>query len=198
MPDPLIHLLFDVYVEGVQLGGTTYTAADNLHIWDGDKMLTITKPGATTPLTYTGVGFSLEVSPIETKTGIPDQRFRVSLGIADENTAARTILSQDFGPLRSEVRFIVSRDGGATWAFLPVWRKGRISNSEFANGLLSVELETPRGDIKRGRPRYWSDENQQARYPDDKGFEFLEEMQRGYSSTFPFGFIPDVPLRTEE
>lgn len=191
-PTPLVHILFSVFLEGVVLG-QTYTSSDDFHIWDGEEPLTITPPGGVAT-TFDPVGYALSVGIIETKTGIPDQRMQVSLGVDDDNTKAKTILAQDFGPLPLELRYLASNNGGKTWGFLPIYRKGRASNMQWDSGVLSVEMETPRGDITRGVPRFWSHELQQKRYPGDKGLEFLSRMQEGYQSIFPFGFHPDDPL----
>ena len=193
-----VSILLDVFVEGVVIGSRTYTAADDLHIWDGLDTLTYTKPGASSPITYTGVGYTLEVNAIESKTGLPDRRVSVALGIGPENTAAKTILAQDLGPLRAELNFIVSADGRTNWTALPIKRKGRLSNMQFdaTTGQISAELETPRGDILRGVPRYWSHETQQQRYPGDRGLEFLSQMQLGFESIFPFGFVPELSVKS--
>ena len=96
----------------------------------------------------------------------------------DSNTRAKTILSQDLGPIRSEIRFIVSDEDGGNWQALPIFRKGRLSNMSFNvnTGKITAEFETPRGDILRGAPRFWSHESQTRRDPNDEGFEFLSQM----------------------
>ena len=43
-------------------------------------------------------------------------------------------------------------------------------------GGLTVELETLRGDVDHGEIRYWSHEDQERRFPGDKGFEYMRQL----------------------
>ena len=192
--------LFDVYVEGVVIGTKTFTANDDLHIWDGIGTQEFLKFRSTAMQEYTGVGYALEVSAIENKTGLPDRRVGVSLGIGRDNASAKALLSQDLGPVKALLRFAISQDGGKTFVLLPSIRKGQLSNIQFDSqrGTMNTELETLRGDILRAVPRYWSHETQQLRHPGDKGLEFLSQMQEGFESTFPFGFEPELSVRKTE
>ena len=193
---PTVHILLDIFIAGVVIGSRTYTTTDDLHIWDGLGTLSFTRAGESSPTTYTGVGYTLDVGASESKTGIPDRRLNVSLGIGNDNSTVKTTLSQDLGPLRAEMNFILSADGQTNWSALPIKRKGRLSNMQFdvTTGKLSAEMETPRGDILRGSPRYWSHETQQQRFPNDMGLEFLSIMQTGFETSFPYGFIPELSI----
>ena len=41
---------------------------------------------------------------------------------------------------------------------------------------VTVEIETQRGDVDRGRPLRWSHEDQQRRFPDDLGMEYMRKL----------------------
>ena len=80
------------------------------------------------------------------------------------------------GAVAVEVALIFSHDKGATWQSAPLTYNGRLSSPTMVNGRLTVELETLRGDVDHGEILYWSHEDQQRRFPGDKGFEYMRQL----------------------
>lgn len=95
-------------------------------------------------------------------------------------------LSQDIGPARVDIHWIMSPDYGLSWRVLRTFR-GRLSDPvlDRTTGEYSFDLETYSGDRDRQRPLYWSDEQQEARHPGDRGMEHLSELAAGKRIDWP-------------
>lgn len=124
--------------------------------------------------TWRGGGAALRVSEVETASGEPDRR--VTLTLSGIPRDLRREFLQDEGPLPVTVGWIYSTDRGGTWTEIPISFRGRLSTPALSDGVLTVEIETQRGDVDRGRPLRWSHEDQQRRFPGDLGMEYMRKL----------------------
>ena len=121
---------------------------------------------------------------VELVSGNPDQRLTITLSSIPPSVRAEFL--QDVGAVEVEVSLIYSVDRGATWRSAPLSYSGRLSSPTMVNGRLTVELETLRGDVDHGEIRYWSHEDQERRYPGDKGLEYMRQLaQKGTETGWP-------------
>ena len=149
-----------------------------LRLWTG--LGSITAGGNT----YQGGGKALGVSEYENTTGDPDRRLQIRLSGIPADMRAQFL--QDSGPLPVTVGWIYSQDRGGTWAEVPIKFRGRLSSPSLVAGQLTVEVETQRGDVDQGIPLRWSHEDQQRRFPGDKGLEYMRALsQQGVESSWP-------------
>ena len=133
---------------------------------------------------YEGGGRAVGVGEVELVSGNPDQRLTITLSSIPPSVRAEFL--QDVGAVEVEVSLIFSVDRGATWRSAPLSYSGRLSSPTMVNGRLTVELETLRGDVDHGEIRYWSHEDQERRYPGDKGFEYMRQLaQKGTETGWP-------------
>ena len=150
-----------------------------VRVWTGQGSLTL--DGAD----YAGGGKALAVSGAETRSGDPDKRLTITLsGIP---TDIRSTFLQDVGPLPVTVEWVYSSDSGESWQKVPgVLFRGRLSTPVLSEGVFEIEIETERGDVDRGRPLTWSDEDQRRRFTDDHGLEYMRQLSReGTESAWP-------------
>ena len=149
-----------------------------LRLWTGWGELTVAGK------VYQGGGRALAVSEVETSSGDPDKRLQITLSAIPPDQRAQFL--QDSGPLPVTVGWIYSQDRGASWQEASIKFRGRLSGPSMTEGTLTVELETQRGDVDRGRPLRWSHEDQQRRHPDDLGLEHMRALsQQGVESSWP-------------
>lgn len=159
-------------IENLQVAWLCSFVNTTYRFWSGEGDLSFDS------VTYTGAGQLIEISPAEVDLKSQNRRLTASLALNDD-PAIRQAFMQDPGPLTVEVNWIYSEDNGKTWTRLPRKYVGRLSNPKFVNNVYQVELETYAGDVDRGRPRRWSDEDQRAYYPGDKGMEYMRELEQG-------------------
>lgn len=197
--------LLEIKFAGAVLGGVKLTAADNIHIWDGFGSLDIVKPGETSTTKYLGLGYALQTGPVESRAGVAGERTQVSIVIGKDNAKAQEILSQDYGPRPVILRFIgneapplpssPSTPQTGDWKWLPITKRGRLSSPQFdEDGVLRLEIESLWTHLARRKPTYYTHASQQAEHANDNGLIFLAELQRGFSSSWPFGFKTHPPL----
>ena len=150
-----------------------------LRLWTGPGSLTLDEQ------TYLGGGQALGVSEYERASGEPDRRLRITLTGIPTTLRARFLL--DSGPLPVTVEWIHSADRGKTWTKVPALAlRGRMSSPSLAGGSVTIEIETQRGDVERGRPLRWSHEDQQRRHPGDLGLEHMRALsQQGVDTKWP-------------
>jgi len=156
------------------------TGSTPIRIWTGEGDLTAGGE------TYQGMASTLEIGPIEAVTGSPDRRLQLRIGAIP--MALRAQFLQDPGPRPVTVRLArVSRTGSAPAAtLLPTLERGRLSTVTMQEGVLEVEIETYRGDVDLGVPQLWSHEDQQRRYPGDRGLEYMRALARsGITGAWP-------------
>ena len=133
---------------------------------------------------FEGGGRAVGVGEIELVSGNPDRRLTITLSSIPPSVRAEFL--QDVGAVEVEVSLIFSADRGSTWRAAPLSYSGRLSSPTMVNGRLTVELETLRGDVDHGETRYWSHEDQERRYPGDKGFEYMRQLaQKGTETSWP-------------
>ena len=132
--------------------------------------------------TYTGSHF-VTLSPAEATVGAPRKRMTASFRVFSADLRAAVL--QDPGPLPVEINWIYSTDQGQSWTRLPRKFVGRLSSPTIQNGIYTIEIETYGGDVDRGRPLKWSDEDQQDRAPGDKGLEYMRQLASGIDTRWP-------------
>lgn len=196
--------LLDIIFDGSELGGTVLTASSDIHIWDGLGNLSINRPGEEDATTYMGLGYALAAGPVESRAGVAGERTQIQITIGKDNVAAQNLLSQDYGPRPIILRFIGNEapplPGSSTpqtgdWKWLPIVKRGRLSSPQFdEDGVLRLEIESLWTHLARRKPTYYTHASQQAEHPNDFGLIFLAELQRGFSSSWPFGFKAHPPL----
>ena len=153
-----------------------------LRLWTGQGALAYDVDSDGVAEIWSGAGALLQVSELE--IGEPDRRLTVQLSAIPASLRADFL--QDRGPKKATVWWIFSLDGGASWNRAPLKSIGQLSSPLMQDGVLGVEVETIRGDVDHGTVRQWSHEDQQRRFPDDKGFEDLRELaQQGVDTTWP-------------
>ena len=103
----------------------------------------------------------------------------MSASFAVPTPALRLAFMQDPGPLTVIIEWLVSLDQGLTWRKVPRKFVGRLSKPLIKDGIYTIEIETYGGDVDRGRPLKWSNEDQQARHPGDKGLEYVRQLSDG-------------------
>lgn len=134
--------------------------------------------------TYFGAGQIVEVQPFENAAGQQSVRNSAKLFFGNAPEVRRALLN-DEGPLPIRVRYISSDNDGRNWTVLPVTFTGQLSNPTFDDaGVYSVEIETHTGDIDRGSPIYWSDEDQSRLYG-DRSFAWARRYQQGVEILWP-------------
>ena len=144
--------------------------------WSGQDDLTLNG------VTYQGRSF-ISLSTAEASLEAPRRRMTASFPAVDG--ALRAMLMQDPGPLMVEIRWIYSMDHGQTWMLIPRKFIGRLSSPIIREGSYTIEIETFGGDADRGRPLRWSDEDQQRRFPGDKGLEYMRDLSEGIDTKWP-------------
>ena len=144
--------------------------------WSGESDLTIGGE------TYQGRSF-ISLSTAEASIDAPRRRMTASFPAVDP--ALRAEFGQDPGPLVVEIRWIYSLDNGQTWLFVPRKFIGRLSSPIIREGVYTIEIETFGGDVDRGRPLRWSDEDQRRRFPGDRGMEYMRELEEGVVNRWP-------------
>ena len=150
---------------------------ENLYLWSGDEQLTFDGN------TYQP-GHFISIQHASNEVGVPNRRTTASFAVVDPTM--RAALLQDDGPVLVKVRFLQSTNRGKTWTAVGNQHLGRLSNPRLADGVYSVEIETYRGDIDRGRPIKWSHERQVKR--DDEGdlaFEMASQLAVGIETRWP-------------
>ncbi len=150
--------------------GTSY------RFWTGEGDVTLNSQ------VYQGRPF-ITLSAAETTLGAPDRRLTVSFPVTDRTL--RQQLLQDPGPLTIKILSIYSTDRGQTWNIVPSLFVGRLSKPVIRDGVYSIEIETYGGDVDRGRPLKWSDEDQRARSSGDRGFEDVRALASGIETRWP-------------
>ena len=153
------------------------TGADSIRFWSGDEDLIFDSKA------YAGRNF-IALSGSENSIGAPSRRMTASF--AATTPELRAALLQDPGPLMVVIEWIVSNDYGQTWNRVPHKFVGKLSKPVIKDGIYSIEIETYGGDIDRGRPLKWSHDDQQKRFPGDRGMEYTRRLAEGIrDATWP-------------
>jgi len=129
-------------------------------------------------------GHFISIQHAANETGTPNRRATASFAVTDP--AVRAALLQDEGPTLIEVQFVHSADRGRTWRIVGNRHIGRLSSPLLRDGAYSVEIETYRGDVDRGRPAKWSHERQSKRGGGgDLAFEMAAQLASGVETRWP-------------
>lgn len=166
----------------ITIGENSTESGFPLRLWTGQGGLRVDSR------LYRGGGAALGVSEVETASGEPDKR--VTLSLSGIPRALRRQFLQDVGPKGVLIEWVFSLDRGKTWSKAPSTApfafRGRLSTPSLVQGVLTVEVETMRGDVDRGRPLRWSHEDQQRRHPEDKGMEYMRRLaNEGVTTAWP-------------
>ena len=174
-PDPNTTEMFGWLIEILNLSDGPF------RIWSGEGTLDFL--GHRWEGTTGSRGAIARIEPLTNDVGEPQNRMKFTAAVPPQ--LVRDVLDIDTGPARTSVRWIYSRDGGVSWQLTPAALFGFLSEPSIEDGLYSVEFETWAGDADRGEPVIWSDEFRKERWPGDRGFEDLRELQGGIESTWP-------------
>ena len=123
-------------------------------------------------------GTLMGIEGSESGSGPSGSRARAYVFVHPESV--RRSLSQDIGPAKVTIRWIVSRDKGHSWIEVDKFI-GRLSapQIDLSTGVYSFDLETYSGDADRSKTEYWSDSVQRAKESGDKGMEYLAQLEAG-------------------
>lgn len=184
-----LHFLVSVSLN-VSDDGSGDVAADGvLRFWTGldDIYFTANRytrslaPGAT-GLRYSGFGNVVRVGNLPLESG--QNESRCVLELQANSRRAREIYINDPGPAATEIRQIWSNDG-FNWTAIPRVFRGRLSNPRLTTNLYSVDVVQRIHDLDRDFPVKWSDQAQQAQYPNDRGFEMAAQLAAGFDIRWP-------------
>ena len=110
---------------------------------------------------------------------------RVTLRLFATTDALRSAFLADPGPALITIRQVVSTTDGAPWALVPRAFTGRISGTELRGDRFMVDIVDRYGDPLRPAPLFWSDEDQQRRFPGDKGLKYMKQIAAGLQVEWP-------------
>ena len=154
-----------------------YPDGSTRYLWDGSGPLPYGGH------VYDGTDGAITVSSAPSGVDGTDSRMTVLIPLV--SAAARAAALGNYGPVPVEILWIVSTDGGMTFTPTPRTFVGRVSGPKINGDVLSLEIETWLGDADRSFVRNWSDEDQQRRFPGDRGFEFARSLSEGIESSWP-------------
>ena len=197
--------LLEIKFAGSELDGKILTKADDIHVWDGFGNIEVTHPNEAAATTYLGLGYALQAGAVESRGGVAGERTQIAIVVGKEVSEAQELLSQDYGPRPTILRFVGNKapplpnspttPQAGEWKWLPIVKRGRLSSPQFdEDGVLRIEVESLWTHLARRKPTYYTHASQQAQYPMDNGLIFLAELQRGFSSSWPYGFKVHPPL----
>ena len=159
------------------LAWTCEFVGKDFRIWSGESELELNRK------TYLP-GNMISIAHATNETGAPSRRASASFAVADPSV--RAALLQDEGPTLVEVQFLHSTDRGITWTIVGGRYLGRLSSPLLRDGVYSVEIETYKGDIDRGRPAKWSHERQVKRGSGgDLAFQMSAKLASGIETRWP-------------
>lgn len=187
MPDPVaIEVAWLVEFPGYTPPADSADAPTRL--WEGEGDLEFAVDGTTRTWAGTrdGERAAVEAAPVQNvRQGAPS-RTKIRILIGRNQAALRhLILRGDPGPIDVLVHFIYRPPGERDWSLLARNRRGQLSNGEFVGGAYEYELETYSGDVDRQQPRKWSNEQQLADHPGDRGLEFAADLAQGKDIRWP-------------
>ena len=134
--------------------------------------------------TYIGGGQIFKVGAFENTLGNPVRRMEIQVSVLDEVRLASFL--EFLPPFEVTVKYVGRKTLDDAWVELPQGYKGRASTPRIYKGILTLELETYFGDIDYGDQKQWSHEDQMARFPGDKGLEYMRALEdEDVSTTWP-------------
>lgn len=154
-----------------------YPGSGMIHAWSGTRDVVVNGT------TYTAVGGIVAINGVDIRTGQQDSRVQIQLQIP--NNAIRAQLLQDPGYVEVLIRWVEHSENMTDLTILPKSYRGVLSDARIVDDLYTIEVETRKGDIDRGRVKYISDESQRADYPNDRAFEFQRQFAQGFEIRWP-------------
>ena len=157
-----------------------YSEPDPIRLWNGDSEIIINSN------TYMGAGKLISVGEMEVAAGSPQKRTNIAISGIEQSFRSQFL--QDVGPLRVDIGFIglkhTDLDQDVSLSNIPRFiTQGRISSPAFKDGVLSVEIESKRGQAPDGEFIKISHEDQLVRFPGDRCFEYMAKLARGEVQT---------------
>lgn len=148
------------------------------HVWTGVGVLRIDGTD------YQPTQILADVSVSE-GGGLDGGETRVTLELYATTQELRQTFLIDPGPGAVTIRTIVSENDGTTWTLVPRSFSGRMAAPELVGDRYRIDLVDRAGDPLRPRPRYWSHEDQLARYPGDHGLTHMRTIANGFQIQWP-------------
>lgn len=148
-----------------------------VRLWTGESDLTILEH----VWTPTNVVESVSISGGQ----LANTETRVTLVLLATTDALRSAFLADPGPTRVTLRQVTSTDEGMTWSLVPRAFTGRATSPELRGDRYQIDLVDRLGDPLRPAPIFWSDEDQQRRYPGDKGLQHMKQIAAGVNVQWP-------------
>ena len=135
-------------------------------------------------VTYLGTDELLYVGEFEQRASNPSERMRIHISVVDD--ARLAYFMQDRGPFKVVVKYLARVSDAQGWSLVPVQFVGKASSPAITERVLKLELETLKGDVDGGVARFWSHEDQTARFPGDKGFDDMRRLaEEGVDTIWP-------------
>jgi len=155
----------------------TLNGGAGLYLWTGEDDIVLNGN------TYMGMYGLMQVGQLDLTEGQQDDRLAISLAVETSELLAE--LLNDPGPALVKVEWYISKDEGKSLIKIPREFHGKLSNPYIEDRIYTVELETIKGDVDRGRISMWSHEGQQALYPGDTCFSRCESYAQGIETRWP-------------
>lgn len=157
-----------IFVELQFDGGTLY-----LH--NGIGIYSFPTPVASPAETWLGVGALGQISEIEETAELSPYRVTFTLNATDPTLIAAV----DDEPLYERLAIVylgfIGDDGALVAQPDERWR-GFMDSAQIANDAITVTAETEMARFFRSSGKLFTDEDQQAEYSGDTGFQFLDQM----------------------
>ena len=112
-----------------------------------------------------------------------ETRIQIELFALDD--ATRLAFLTDPGPVQVTIQQVASTDDGMNWALVPRSFTGRLSSPELVGDRYRIDIIDRYGDPLRPLPRYWSDEDQRRRFPQDQGLKYMRAIAAGVDVRWP-------------
>ncbi len=116
---------------------------------------------------------------------LPNTETRVSIILLATTDTLRSAFLTDPGPAQVTVRQVVSSDDGMSWSLVPRAFTGRVTSPVLQGDRYTVDLVDRLGDPLRPAPLFWSDEDQQRRFPGDRGLKYMKQISAGIDVRWP-------------
>lgn len=159
----------------VELGGNTYVGSGSLiQISSVDESLDISAKGATLTLS----GLPSDLLALALAEPYQGRKCRIYFGIRDNSPS---FLQQEDGDyVLTETNAFIDLQLPAAPLMAEIF-SGYIDQMNIEEGAesstISVYVESRLIDLQRPRERRYTSESQKSRFPNDKGFDFVEDLQ---------------------
>ena len=132
--------------------------------------------------TYLGAGHIVSIDDLEDTLGEPDKR--INMSISSIPLDLRNMFIESAGRVQVTIGVITSPDGN-TWTRIPRQFVGVVSNPEMRGTVYSFDVVEEALDVDYGRAIFWTDEDQQLKYPGDLGLEHVKDIASGVDLSWP-------------